>query len=341
MKLSCSIIQDLLPLYAEDLASEDTRTLVEEHLRDCEDCANVLNSMKTTAPIPVETSPESLGQVKRSIRRRRLISVMAAVMTVITIASAVFTYMFTPFQLTKEQALDDFYIREDGAVVIDYSPYVTGRIMSGNGENWYISQYSNRYDIWKGDNRKSIEELYGSDRIITEEEHLRYEGIDIHYGRWATPDGSISSDSDIPWRDDDAVVEWESEKNWWYADPSGLGNDILLHDAGKPVPEEYTMFSPIYPTVFLGGIAAAVILMFLQKKFRKPMLKELSVRLAILCGSAAASVLLVSSGRILTSAAGIIDQYWGWMIPMNTICLTLTAIFWRQLYLLNKQDNGT
>jgi len=108
MKISCNIIRDLLPLYAEDLASEDTRALVDEHLCTCEECTNVLNTMKTAAPIPVEASPESLDKVKKIIRRRRLVSVMAAVMTVITIACAVFTYMFTPFQLTKDQALDDF-----------------------------------------------------------------------------------------------------------------------------------------------------------------------------------------------------------------------------------------
>jgi hypothetical protein len=286
----------------------------------------------------METAPESLGKVKKIIRRRRILSVMAAVMAVITLASVVITWLFAPFQLTKEQALDDFYIREDGAVVVDYSPYVSGRLMAGDGNNWYINQYSNRYDMWKGDHRKSIEELYGSDRIIVAEELLRYEGIDIYYGKWATPDGSVSSDSDIPWRDDDSVVEWECEKNWWYADPRGLGNDILLHNAGKPVPEEHNMFSPIYPAIFYGGIVLALILLLLRKVAKKVWVKEFSVRLSILGASAAASVLLVSSGRILTSTVGIIDQYWGWLIPMNTVFLSLAVLFWRQLYLLNKED---
>ena len=46
MKISCNIIRDLLPLYAEDLASEDTRLLVEEHLCDCETCSWELDSVK-------------------------------------------------------------------------------------------------------------------------------------------------------------------------------------------------------------------------------------------------------------------------------------------------------
>ena len=147
MKISCNIIRDLLPLYAEDLASDDTRAMVDEHLCDCEACQNVLNTMKKGTPVPMETTPESLNKVKRIIRRKRILSVMAALLTLITLASLVFTFLFTPFQLTKEQALDDFYVREDGAIVIDYSPYVTGRSQSGWNENWFINQYSTRFDI--------------------------------------------------------------------------------------------------------------------------------------------------------------------------------------------------
>lgn len=342
MKNYCNIIRDLLPLYAEDLASEDTRTLVDEHLCDCEACTQALHTMQKGTMLPVEAAPESLNKVKKTIRRRRVLSVMAALLTLITLAFAVFTFLFTPFQLTMEQALDDFYIRDDGAVVIDYSPYMTGRAMSGNGENWYLNQYSNRYDMWKGENRNSIEELFGADGIITEEERQRYENIEIHYGRWATPDGSVSSDSDIPWRDDDAVVEWESEKNWWYADPRGMGNDILLHDAGKAFPEkeDRTHFAPMYPILFFGSIALALALFTLNRFAKKSWLKELSMRFLILASSLVISTLFVSNGRIFTSDVGVIDQYWSAFIGMNTAFLTLTVLFWRQLYLLNKQDKS-
>ena len=342
MKISCNIIRDLLPLYAEDLASEDTRALVDEHLRECEDCTNVLNEMKKSSPVPVEAAPESLNKVKKTIRRRRVVSVMAAVLTVITIASFVFTYLFTPFQLTKEQALDDFYIREDGAVVIDYSPYVTGRSQSGWNENWFINQYSIRYDMWRGKNRKSLEEIFGTDGIITEEERLRYENIDIIEGHWETPGGGYHSDESYAASLDGFVFESESEKNWWYSDPTGLGNDTLLHDAGEEFPEKENRihFSPVYPMIFFGGILLALMLLILRKFTKKPWAKELETRCLILLGSLVLSTLFVSNGRIFTSFVGVIDQYWGWFIPMNTVFLTLTTLFWRQLHLLNKQDKA-
>jgi len=340
MDISCDIIRDLLPLYAEDLVSEDSRKLVDEHLCGCDECVKVLANLKKETKIPMESDPKTLNKVKRTICRRRILSVMAAMLSLITLASLVITYLFVPFQLTKDQALDDFYVREDGAVVIDYSSAVVGRVLFGRNENWFVNQYSTRYDMWKGENRKSIEELCGTDGVITEEEQQRYEGIEILTGRWATPDGSVSSDSDIPWRDDDTVVEWHSEKNWWYADPTGRGNDILLHDAGKEYPEYRERFSPVYPLIFFGGIATALLLAFLCRILKKPRVQELACRVGILCGSGAVSTLLVSSGRVFTTTVGIIDQYWGPMIGVNTVFLTLTILFWRQLHCLRKQDKG-
>ena len=340
MKISCSIIRDLLPLYAEDLASEDTRALVDGHLCECEECKTVLNGMKKTTLVLPETATESLGKVKKHIRRRRVLSVMAALLTLITLASAVVTYLFTPFQLTMEQALDDFYVREDGAVVIDYSPYVVGRSLGGYEENWFIHQYSTRYDMWKGDHRKSIEELFGSDGIITEEERQRYENIDVVYGTWESADGKVKSDAPIPWLEDAVMVSGGDDWNWWYFDPAGMGNDILLHDAGKELPEkeDRIQFAPIYPILFFGGIVLALALITLNRFTKKHWLKELSMRFLILTSCLAVSVLFVSNGRIFTSPVGVIDQYWGILIPMNTVFLTLTALFWRQLYLLNRQD---
>lgn len=38
MNISCDIIKDLLPLYHDDVCSEDSRRLIEAHLEGCEAC---------------------------------------------------------------------------------------------------------------------------------------------------------------------------------------------------------------------------------------------------------------------------------------------------------------
>lgn len=82
MKLDCELIQDLLPLYAEGLCSPASRRAVEEHLRECKDCRRL------TAPLPIEEpedTPNADRAVKKgikSVRRRWLSSLIAAVLVV-------------------------------------------------------------------------------------------------------------------------------------------------------------------------------------------------------------------------------------------------------------------
>ena len=48
MKTDCEIIQDLLPLYVDDICSEKSRELVDEHLRECAECDSLLDRLKRT-----------------------------------------------------------------------------------------------------------------------------------------------------------------------------------------------------------------------------------------------------------------------------------------------------
>lgn len=48
MKTDCEIIRDLLPLYVDDICSEKSRELVDEHLRECAECDSLLDRLKRT-----------------------------------------------------------------------------------------------------------------------------------------------------------------------------------------------------------------------------------------------------------------------------------------------------
>ncbi|MGN1090412.1 MAG: zf-HC2 domain-containing protein, partial [Huintestinicola sp.] len=50
MKLPCSIIEDILPLYADNICSEESRQAVDEHCADCMDCSEKLRAMKAVLP---------------------------------------------------------------------------------------------------------------------------------------------------------------------------------------------------------------------------------------------------------------------------------------------------
>lgn len=45
-KYNCELIQDLLPLYRDGICSTFSRTVVEEHLQECENCARIIAQLK-------------------------------------------------------------------------------------------------------------------------------------------------------------------------------------------------------------------------------------------------------------------------------------------------------
>ena len=94
MKISCNIIEDLLPLYVDDMVSEDSRQLVEEHLKECPSCRKMQEEMmrenhltsvgKGSKSIQTNrTEIESLKKIRHKIRKKRMISVLLAVILVV------------------------------------------------------------------------------------------------------------------------------------------------------------------------------------------------------------------------------------------------------------------
>lgn len=78
MKNECSIVEDLLPLYQERLVSPETAAFVEEHLRRCSECREVLEGMRSADSTDgtenqvrrEEAAP--LRRLKRRLRHRLL-----------------------------------------------------------------------------------------------------------------------------------------------------------------------------------------------------------------------------------------------------------------------------
>ena len=81
MNSSCGVIRDLLPLCAEELASEESKELVRAHLESCPDCRKIWEEMKQPKT-PEPDGAEALRAVKKEIRRKRLTAVLLAALLV-------------------------------------------------------------------------------------------------------------------------------------------------------------------------------------------------------------------------------------------------------------------
>lgn len=55
MNVSCDIIKDLLPLYHDEVCSDDSRAMIADHLSHCEHCRKELAAMD---PLPMISQKE-------------------------------------------------------------------------------------------------------------------------------------------------------------------------------------------------------------------------------------------------------------------------------------------
>ena len=102
MNKDCSIVQDLLPLYAEDMLREETKEFVDAHLAQCEACRAELAALKADVkPAPVSAQP--LRDLKRQLRRKKLTAVLLAVALALTLATAGFAYLTAPQYLPYDE----------------------------------------------------------------------------------------------------------------------------------------------------------------------------------------------------------------------------------------------
>lgn len=67
-KLTCDVVRDLLPMYVDELTSEATNELVEDHLGECKECSEILEDMRH--PMEVETAPE-VKDFKKYLKKSR------------------------------------------------------------------------------------------------------------------------------------------------------------------------------------------------------------------------------------------------------------------------------
>ena len=93
--IPCGVIRDLLPLYTEELCNEESKALVESHLKNCPDCRRLKENMKKTEPLPVD-SGEGLKKIKKELINRRLRTAAMAALLVFVLLVSFFSWYSKP-----------------------------------------------------------------------------------------------------------------------------------------------------------------------------------------------------------------------------------------------------
>ncbi|MDE5696945.1 MAG: zf-HC2 domain-containing protein [Lachnospiraceae bacterium] len=77
--LPCYIISDLLPLYQDDILSEQTKKDIEEHFNECEDCKKKMDAMKMQIDVHATNAELKTNPLKKVKFYQKALTVLGAV----------------------------------------------------------------------------------------------------------------------------------------------------------------------------------------------------------------------------------------------------------------------
>ncbi len=89
--MTCNIIEDLLPLYADNICSDDSRDLIEQHIAQCEDCRKKLEAMTEQHDIPKKKGEAKMPfkKVKKHYLRIIIVTLIICVIAIIPSVTAI------------------------------------------------------------------------------------------------------------------------------------------------------------------------------------------------------------------------------------------------------------
>lgn len=114
MKLPCTVIEDMLPLYIDGICADETEVLVKEHLCQCPKCCDMLETMRITMALPEE--PENLKPLqaiqkqweksKRTALRKGICLTLAVLLLAVSVLSGVWYGSYGKYYYHIAQHMD-------------------------------------------------------------------------------------------------------------------------------------------------------------------------------------------------------------------------------------------
>ena len=130
MKNECSIVCDLLPLYAEDMVSEDTAEFVKEHLGNCPPCRAELEKLrKPVQPVAAQHVPdidaEPLKRLKKALLMEKVQAILCTAAVLLALMLSGLSFLTAPEYFAYSQELVTVTEGANGEATISFSSEIT------------------------------------------------------------------------------------------------------------------------------------------------------------------------------------------------------------------------
>lgn len=134
----CNVIRDLLPLYADEVCSEDSKEMVEEHIASCQDCKQELEDYRYNMGLGEVNTDEVLKKFKKKMSKKNLIKIAVSVVVCLAVILGGIYALFIPeFTVPYSEDLMTAKIPVDGGidVWVNLPNYTQVYSMAQSGSN--------------------------------------------------------------------------------------------------------------------------------------------------------------------------------------------------------------
>ena len=136
MKYECDIAMDLMPLYVDDLLSENSKIFVKNHIDSCESCRKYYEKLSSEIKIPVSRESrisdlKPIEYLKENLSKKILKKVLG---TVLVLGICVGSYLFAKlYKFPVDSQKMEFY-ENDNSLRMEYQD--KGNILFSAGQSW-------------------------------------------------------------------------------------------------------------------------------------------------------------------------------------------------------------
>lgn len=155
MKNECSIIRDLLPLYAENMVSDHTAAFVEEHLKGCESCRKEYERTKEPQKAQERFDAAPLLKLSRKMKVKKVqtialtaVFVMALLVSAFAVLDAPIYFPYSEELVTIEQFGDQGMLLTFDEEVTDFDYTLYGDPDGGDFYCCEIQAWTSLWDKW-------------------------------------------------------------------------------------------------------------------------------------------------------------------------------------------------
>ncbi len=202
-QISCHIIRDLIPLYVDNVVSEDTKEMVERHLDCCEECKKEVGLMKQEVYLPMEKQvPQIKGLKKKWCIKKLMISGLSVLLTSFILFGAFYYVFHFEKIIPYSESLFQIEVQENDMLVSRY-----------HGESYYSVTATHPITLEMDGVEKRAIFLHYTETIAESRSGELFKGNDTHHDYIFPIDHQDNVDV-IFYGDFDASEIFDEGNNW-------------------------------------------------------------------------------------------------------------------------------